>query len=119
MCLQRHRLRVQWLPIHWLAPTAELVAAYRSGDLSFRAFSRHYRSAMRSPEARQVIRLLAAASRVVPIRLGCFCEDARGCHRSILRELVEKATGELPAAEAGHDESRLFSPPCFMPEIDD
>ena len=105
-----------WMPL--LAPSAELVAAYRAGDLSFRIFASRYRTAMKTTEARQVIRLLAATARVVPVRLGCFCEDEQRCHRSILRQLVMGATSELPPPDAAGPALRLSSPPCSMPEID-
>jgi uncharacterized protein YeaO (DUF488 family) len=106
-----------WLPA--LAPSAELVAAYRGGSISFRAFASRYRAAMNSADAKLLIRLLAATARAVPVRLGCFCEDERRCHRSILRELVVKAAAALPPEEPATDGARLASPPCLMPEIDE
>ena len=106
-----------WLPA--LAPSAELVAAYRGGEISSRDFARRYRAAMNAADAKQLIRLLAATARAVPVRLGCFCEDERRCHRSILRELVVKAAAALPPGEPAAGGARLASPPCSMPEIDD
>jgi uncharacterized protein YeaO (DUF488 family) len=106
-----------WLPA--LAPSAGLVAAYRGGKISFRAFASRYRSAMNTAEAKQLIRLLAATARAVPVRLGCFCDDERRCHRSVLRGLVVKAAADLPPGEPATGDARLASPPCSMPEIDD
>lgn len=105
-----------WMPL--LAPSAELVAAFRAGDHSFRTFASRYRTAMRTAEARQVIRLLAATARGVPVRIGCFCEDEQRCHRSILRQLVMSAVSELPPPAPIGPSIRLSSPPCSMPEIE-
>jgi uncharacterized protein YeaO (DUF488 family) len=104
-----------WLPL--LAPSRELFTSYRRGEIPFKTFAREYRAQMRSPEAKQVIRLITAISRMQPVNLGCFCEDESQCHRSVLKELIIVAASELPSAEppAG---SILASPPCFMPEIE-
>lgn len=106
-----------WVPA--LAPSAELVSAYRGGDLAFRVFASRYRKEMKHAEASQIIRLLAAIARVNPVRVGCFCEDESRCHRSILRKLIEEAEAALPPAPASDRSIRLSSPPCSMPEISD
>jgi uncharacterized protein YeaO (DUF488 family) len=104
-----------WLPL--LAPSSELVSAFRSGKLTCGQFFRHYRTQMREPATRHVIQLVAAAARGQPIHLGCFCEDPAKCHRSVLKELIETAGAGLPqrAGKAGE----FFSPACSMPEIED
>jgi uncharacterized protein YeaO (DUF488 family) len=104
-----------WLPL--LAPSSQLVGAYRSGKLTCRQFFRRYRTAMREPATRHVIRLVAAVARGQPIHLGCFCADPAKCHRSVLKDLIETASAELPrrAGKAGE----FFSPACSMPEIED
>jgi uncharacterized protein YeaO (DUF488 family) len=104
-----------WLPL--LAPSSQLVGAYRNGKLTCRQFLRHYRAEMRQPETRHVIQLVAAVARSQPIHVGCFCEDPAKCHRSVLKELIEAASAELPqrAGKAGE----FFSPACSMPEIED
>lgn len=104
-----------WLPL--LAPSSQLVGAYRSGKLTCREFFRHYRTEMRQPETRHVVELVAAAARGQPIHLGCFCEDPAKCHRSVLKELIEAATADLPqrAGKAGE----FSRPACSLPEIED
>ncbi|HEY4245720.1 MAG TPA: DUF488 family protein [Lacunisphaera sp.] len=104
-----------WLPL--LAPTSQLVSDYRRGKLTCRQFFRHYRAQMRQPAMRHVIQLVAAAARCQPIHLGCFCEDATKCHRSVLKELIEAASAELPRRPGKAGE--FFSPACSMPEIED
>ena len=75
-----------WLPL--VAPTAELVSAFKHEQIDFRAFASRYRTQMKAPEARHVIDLLAAVARTQPISVGCFCEDESRCHRSLLRGLI-------------------------------
>jgi uncharacterized protein YeaO (DUF488 family) len=43
---------------------------------------------MNKPEAARVLDLLAAFSRQTSFSLGCYCEDEKRCHRSILKELL-------------------------------
>jgi uncharacterized protein YeaO (DUF488 family) len=71
-----------------VAPTADLVTAFKHEQIDFRTFARRYRTQMKAPEARHVIDLLAAVARIQPISVGCFCEDESRCHRSILRGLI-------------------------------
>jgi uncharacterized protein YeaO (DUF488 family) len=77
-----------WLPD--LAPSKALVTfAQRSQDeRSWRVFQRKFRVEMNKPEAARVLDLLAAFSRQTSFSLGCYCEDEKRCHRSILKELL-------------------------------
>jgi uncharacterized protein YeaO (DUF488 family) len=77
-----------WLPD--LAPSKALVTfAQRSQDeRSWRVFKRKFRVEMNKPEAARVLDLLAAFSRQTSFSLGCYCEDEKRCHRSILKELL-------------------------------
>jgi uncharacterized protein YeaO (DUF488 family) len=77
-----------WLPD--LAPSQELVTfAQRSHDeRSWRVFKRKFRVEMNKPEAARVLDLLAAFSRQTSFSLGCYCEDEKRCHRSVLKELL-------------------------------
>jgi uncharacterized protein YeaO (DUF488 family) len=43
---------------------------------------------MATPESRHAIELLAVLSRQSDFAVGCYCEDERHCHRSILKELL-------------------------------
>lgn len=77
-----------WLPE--LAPSAPLVrAALRAtDDTAWRAFVKKYRAEMKRPEASRVLDLLAALSRTGRFSIGCYCQDERRCHRSVLRTLL-------------------------------
>lgn len=106
-----------WYPN--VSPSADLVHAYQEGDIDFEAFAKKYRAEMKSSEARHEISFLAAVAQRTPVAFGCFCEDEKCCHRSLLRELVEEACGELPTREGDSEERREgASPPCAMPEIE-
>ena len=49
---------------------------------------RKYRSEMATPEANHALGLLAALSQTSQFSVGCYCEDERHCHRSVLRALL-------------------------------
>lgn len=77
-----------WLPI--LAPSQELVSfAQRSQDeRSWKVFERRYRAEMKRPDASRMLDLLAALSRQTSFSVGCYCENERRCHRSLLKVLL-------------------------------
>lgn len=104
-----------WLPL--LAPSRDLLDAYLKKEISFARFASGYRTEMKQPEPRQIVRFVAALALRRRINLGCFCPDASHCHRSVLRDLVVKTGKELPP-----DQNRpvgFASPACSMPEIED
>jgi uncharacterized protein YeaO (DUF488 family) len=78
-----------WLPL--VAPSRELLAAFKADKKTPQQFFRAYRAEMQRPEARHTIELLAAISRQTPIAVGCYCPDESRCHRSVLIELVRAA----------------------------
>jgi uncharacterized protein YeaO (DUF488 family) len=50
---------------------------------------------MGEPAARHALDVLAALSHGSNFSLGCYCEDERRCHRSILRQLLVDRGAEL------------------------
>jgi uncharacterized protein YeaO (DUF488 family) len=84
-----------WLPI--LAPSPALIALAKSaGDTrAWRAFARKFTSEMSKPDPSNVLDLLAALSHDTNFSLGCYCESEARCHRSILRELLERRGAEF------------------------
>jgi uncharacterized protein YeaO (DUF488 family) len=84
-----------WLPN--LAPSEALVREARAAadGRAWRAFVRRYRAEMKRPEASRVLDLLAALSRRADFSVGCYCEDERRCHRSILRELLAEREARI------------------------
>jgi uncharacterized protein YeaO (DUF488 family) len=78
-----------WLPE--LAPSAELVSFALSQpwtDRRWAQYSRRYLQEMKAPAAARLIELLARLSRQTDVSVGCYCEDERRCHRSLLRRLL-------------------------------
>jgi uncharacterized protein YeaO (DUF488 family) len=64
-------------------------------DKRWQRFARTYRREMRAPAAQHLIAALAALSHHANFSVGCYCEDASRCHRSILRELLVEAGAEV------------------------
>ncbi|WP_175717150.1 DUF488 domain-containing protein [Burkholderia anthina] len=89
-----------WLPT--LSPSAELVAQALTAetDAQWHAFARHFRAEMAHGDAPKVLDLLAALSATSAFSIGCYCEDERRCHRSVLRELLAER-GATIDADAG------------------
>ncbi|HZZ30179.1 MAG TPA: DUF488 family protein [Pirellulales bacterium] len=85
----RRNLFDVWLPL--VAPSRELLAAYKDGKKTPQQFFRAYRAEMQRPEAKHTVALLAAISRHTPIAIGCYCEDESRCHRSVLIQLIRAA----------------------------
>lgn len=77
-----------WFPN--LAPSAELLKLGRNAktEAEWNAFLHRYKAEMNDPEKSRTIDLLAALSHQTSFALGCYCEDERHCHRSVLRALL-------------------------------
>lgn len=77
-----------WLPE--LAPSVETMKLGQAavGDADWASFTRRYRREMTDAPAAHVLELLAALSHHASFSVGCYCEDARRCHRSILAGLL-------------------------------
>jgi uncharacterized protein YeaO (DUF488 family) len=85
-----------WLPE--LAPSQKWVSwalAQPWTDARWREYARNYRREMSDPRARRLIELLAALSKTTNLSIGCYCEDERRCHRSLLRELLAEQGAKL------------------------
>ena len=79
-----------WLPE--LSPGPALVrAALGGGD--WKKFERAYRREMRAQG--RLLDLLAVLSRSADFAVGCYCEDEKRCHRSILREILAEHGARL------------------------
>jgi uncharacterized protein YeaO (DUF488 family) len=90
-----------WLPT--LAPSEALVkdalSVAADDARGWKAFERHYRKEMKSPEAARVLDVLAALSRQTNFSVGCYCENEQRCHRSILRALLLERDAQVRAPE--------------------
>lgn len=79
-----------WFPN--LAPSRELLkgALPIADERAWRVFKRRFRAEMKQPAAARDLDLLAALSHHTNFSVGCYCDDERHCHRSILRELFRE-----------------------------
>jgi uncharacterized protein YeaO (DUF488 family) len=85
-----------WLPD--LAPSALLVkfAQSAAGETDdWNRFVRRYRKEMAAPIPDRLIGLLAGLSQKVDLSVGCYCEDEKYCHRSVLRKLLVERGAKL------------------------
>jgi uncharacterized protein YeaO (DUF488 family) len=85
-----------WLPD--LAPSAPLFSFATSQpitDARWRIFARRYRAEMKKPPQERLLALLAALSKQTDFSVGCYCEDASHCHRSLLAELLRQHGADL------------------------
>ena len=87
-----------WVPD--LAPSAQVIKAFQSSagtDADWRRLEKAYRAEMRQPERIRLFELLAALSKSTSFSVGCYCEDERRCHRSILESLLRGHGAEIAA----------------------
>jgi uncharacterized protein YeaO (DUF488 family) len=86
-----------WLPE--LSPSPALVKWMMGQDevteARWRRFVRGYRAEMRKAEAQHLLETLARLSHGADFSVGCYCEDFRRCHRSILYELLREHGAKL------------------------
>lgn len=81
-----------WFPL--LAPSQMLLRRIQGGKLDDprkrASFFAAYERELNRAEARHLIALIVAIARRTPIALGCYCEDEKNCHRSVLRRVIEE-----------------------------
>jgi uncharacterized protein YeaO (DUF488 family) len=84
-----------WFPN--LAPSLQTMKLGLSAErpAQWNVFVRKYRAEMAKPESVHAIALLAAMSQKTNLSVGCYCEDEAHCHRSVLRELLEKQGAKI------------------------
>ena len=84
-----------WLPN--LAPSQRLLKEAKTAHdkKSWATFERKFRSEMKAPDAEKILDLLAALSHRTDFSVGCYCNDERRCHRSILRQLLVERGADI------------------------
>ncbi len=77
-----------WLPT--LAPSAALMqrTAIDKPGQWWPVFARRFDAELKKPEASRLLDVLAALSHQTNFSVGCYCEDERQCHRSLLRRAL-------------------------------
>ena len=88
-----------WFPN--LSPSEALLKEFFpiKDEKSWRTFKRKFLVEMKSPGARRDVELLAALSHQTDFAIGRYCDVESRCHRSILRELLEKSGANLRHAD--------------------
>lgn len=77
-----------WLPN--LAPSAALMRRTSIGAGNWwPAFEKRFTAELKKPEASHLLDALAALSRTTNFSVGCYCDDERRCHRSVLRRELQ------------------------------
>jgi uncharacterized protein YeaO (DUF488 family) len=89
---KREHASGNWYDV-WLPELAPSEATVKLGlaaqdERAFARFARRYRAELRAPERQRLLALLAALSESADFSVGCYCEDERRCHRSVLRVLL-------------------------------
>jgi uncharacterized protein YeaO (DUF488 family) len=69
----------------------ELIKLWKSGKITWPEFKRRYVAGLKDERKQALIRDLAKQARKQKITLLCGCPDSNRCHRSILKEQIEKA----------------------------
>src|SRR5262249_51998821 len=82
-----------WLPN--LAPSRALLTSARNWNLqtdpkAWKRFATRYEAEMSQPDTSRLLDALAALSHVANFSVGCYCEDERHCHRSLLRKILNR-----------------------------
>jgi uncharacterized protein YeaO (DUF488 family) len=84
-----------WLPDLAPTPATVKVAQAATTEKQWQGYVKRYRREMAAPEKARLLDLLAALSCHSDFSVGCYCEDERRCHRSILRSLLEERGARL------------------------
>ena len=84
-----------WFPN--LSPSEALLKQYFpiDDDKQWRSFERKFLAEMKASGPAKDLDLLAALSHQTHFSIGCYCEDESRCHRSLLRDLLEKRGADL------------------------
>ena len=84
-----------WFPD--LAPSEKLMAQGKAAatEADWKRFTRAFKAEMAVPTTSRSLDLLAALSHGTNLSVGCYCENAARCHRSVLRELLTERGAKL------------------------
>ena len=77
-----------------LGTSKDLIKAWKSGKLTWPKFKKRYVADLQIEGKLAIIRYLTERSKKEKISLLCSCRDPDKCHRSILKEQIEKAQSD-------------------------
>ena len=73
-----------------LAPSAELLRAFKAGDIAWPAFRQRYMAEMKGQTSLlRTLHWLDARGEAVTVM--CACDEAEHCHRYVLKDLIARA----------------------------
>jgi len=78
----------EWLQDLGASPT--LIRDWKNGKILWSEFKRRYTQELESGARRAVLKKLAERSKKEIMTLLCSCKEPDRCHRSVIKELVEK-----------------------------
>jgi len=87
-----------WVPD--LAPSAQLVSwalADPWTDARWKRYEKAYLKEMKEPHVQRLLALLSTLSQTTNFSVGCYCEEERRCHRSLLAMLLERSGATMAA----------------------
>jgi uncharacterized protein YeaO (DUF488 family) len=73
-----------------LGTAKELIKAWKEGKVTWQEFRRKYLASLQGAEKKALLKELAIRSRTQKITLLCGCHDPNSCHRTLLKEEIEK-----------------------------
>ncbi|MBI5689492.1 MAG: DUF488 family protein [Verrucomicrobia bacterium] len=79
-----------WFPELAPSPATMKLGQAATTPAEWSRFARKYRAEMAQPGSRHGLELLAALSHTSDFSVGCYCEDAERCHRTLLRDLLRE-----------------------------
>jgi uncharacterized protein YeaO (DUF488 family) len=79
-----------WLPN--LSPSEDLLKKklIKEDGTNWKAFEQRFRAELKQPDKSHLLDTLAALSHTANFSIGCYCENEKLCHRSILRDELKK-----------------------------
>ena len=72
-----------------LAPSRELLRAFKDGQIEWAEFELRYIDEMRAPDKQPALDDVAAMAERETVTVMCVCKDEAQCHRRLLRALIE------------------------------
>jgi uncharacterized protein YeaO (DUF488 family) len=73
-----------------LGTSPELIKRWKSGKMTWEEFRKKYLAELKSKDKQETIRELATRAKIEKVTLLCGCHDANRCHRSILKQYIER-----------------------------
>ena len=73
-----------------LGTQKELIKAWKAGKVTRREFRKKYLANLRVAEKKRLLEELAERSRTQNVTLLCGCRDPNSCHRTFLKDEIEK-----------------------------